>query len=97
VLTVRGADHSYRVLVEIINDGAATLDGAGTILYANTRFAAILRIPARNFIGTSSHDYICAFHREMLRNCGTDVRANTKLKCTNCPRQGHRKNFDFAG
>ena len=42
VLMLQGADHPYRVLVETINDGVATLDAAGNILYANSRFGAIL-------------------------------------------------------
>src|ERR1700721_229623 len=36
VLTLQGAEHPYRVLVESINDGVATLDPAGVVLYANT-------------------------------------------------------------
>jgi formate hydrogenlyase transcriptional activator len=32
VLVLQGAEHPYRVLVESINDGAATLDADGTVL-----------------------------------------------------------------
>lgn len=38
VFTLQGAEHPYRVLVETMNDGAATLDEDGTVLYANTSF-----------------------------------------------------------
>ena len=44
VFTLQGADHVYRVLVEAINEGAATLDANGLILYANGRFAEIAQM-----------------------------------------------------
>lgn len=53
VLTLQGAEHPYRVLVERISDGAATLDAEGTFLYANSRFAELLGASMENFIGTS--------------------------------------------
>ena len=42
VFSLQGADHSYRVLVEAMNEGAATLGEDGTILYGNARFAKML-------------------------------------------------------
>lgn len=53
VLALQGTEHPYRLLLETINDGIATLDAAGTVLYANSRIAAILRAPADQFVGTS--------------------------------------------
>lgn len=52
ILTLQGAEHPYRILIETINDGAATLDPDGTVLYANKRFAQILGIAMESFIGT---------------------------------------------
>ncbi len=46
VFTLQGAEHPYRVLVETINEGAATLDAEGTVLYANTRFARVSECPS---------------------------------------------------
>ena len=40
VFTLQGAEHPYRVLVETMNEGAATLDKDGTVLYGNASFAA---------------------------------------------------------
>src|SRR4051812_37841431 len=40
VYTLQGAEHPYRVLVETMNEGAATLDGEGTILYCNKYLSA---------------------------------------------------------
>jgi len=52
VFTLQGAEHPYRVLVETMNEGAATLDESGVILYANTSFAAIFGVPLEHIIGT---------------------------------------------
>jgi two-component system, NarL family, sensor kinase len=51
VFTLQGAEHPYRVLVENMNEGAATLDAEGTILYANSSFARILGVPLERVIG----------------------------------------------
>lgn len=67
VLTLQGAEHPYRVLVESINDGVATLDSAGIILYANSRFVAIFRVSAGDFVGTSLQSHVSASNREILQ------------------------------
>src|SRR5690349_5120895 len=51
IFTLKTADHPYRVLVEAINEGAATLLGDGTILYCNARFAEMLRRPLPEVLG----------------------------------------------
>src|ERR1700693_4595871 len=52
VFTLHGAEHPYRVLVENMNEGAATLDPDGTVLYANASFARILGVSLDRVIGT---------------------------------------------
>jgi PAS domain S-box-containing protein len=68
VLLLQHAEHPYRVLVETINDGVATLDPKGIVLYANSRMAAILRTPAENFIGTPLQDHVPSSDRTTLQN-----------------------------
>src|ERR1700749_3215664 len=41
VFTLQGAEHPYRLLVETIDEGAATLSNDGTVLYSNQSFATI--------------------------------------------------------
>jgi PAS domain S-box-containing protein len=53
VFTLRGADHTYRVLIEAMREGAVTLTGDGTILYCNSRFAQMLKMPMERVIGSS--------------------------------------------
>src|SRR5262249_4025465 len=50
---LEGADQPYRVLVETMQEGAATLDADGTVLYANSRFAELLGVPLERFMGVS--------------------------------------------
>jgi PAS domain S-box-containing protein len=67
VVTLQGTEHPYRVLVESINDGAATLDAKGIVLYANSRFAQILNIPVRQLTGSSLPANLSSEQGEKLR------------------------------
>jgi len=58
VFTLKGAEHPYRVFVEAMNEGAATLDPEGTILYCNNRFAEMLKMPPDKVIGSSVRRFI---------------------------------------
>jgi PAS domain S-box-containing protein len=53
VYTLKGADESYRTLVEAMSEGALILEPTGTILYANRRFAEIVDTPLSQVIGSS--------------------------------------------
>ena len=58
VFTLKGAEQPYRVMVETMNEGAATLATDGTILYCNNRLAALLRVPLERLIGTQFVSYV---------------------------------------
>lgn len=49
--TLKSADRTYRVFIEKMSEGAVTLNPDGTILYSNTRFAAMLNVPLERVIG----------------------------------------------
>ena len=53
VFILQGADHAYRVLVETISEGAATLTFDGTVMYCNGRLADMLGLSAERIIGGS--------------------------------------------
>jgi PAS domain S-box-containing protein len=63
VFTLKGAEQPYRVFVEAMNEGAATLDPGGTILYCNNRFAEMLKTSADKVIGSSIYRFIPATDR----------------------------------
>src|SRR2546430_10832910 len=52
VFTLHGAEHPYRVLVEAMNEGAATMTSDGLVLFANQHFARMLDIPLEKLIGS---------------------------------------------
>jgi PAS domain S-box-containing protein len=58
VFTLDSADRAYRLLVETMNEGTATLAFDGTILYCNRRLAELLNIHSQNIVGTSIHQFI---------------------------------------
>src|SRR5690348_5822934 len=57
IYTLQGAEHPYRVMVEAINEGAATLLLDGTILYSNRQFAQMLGQPLEKLIGRHLGDF----------------------------------------
>ena len=58
VFTLKGAEQPYRILVETMNEGAATLAADGSILYCNNRLAAMLLVPLESLIGTQLGSYV---------------------------------------
>lgn len=58
--TLKSADRTYRVFIEKMSEGAVTLNPDGTILYSNSRFAAMLNMPLEKVIGKLFSDFIPA-------------------------------------
>ena len=52
VFTLSTADRPYRMFVENMRDGAATLSSSGLILYANRRLAELLACPRETIVGS---------------------------------------------
>jgi len=77
VFTLKGAEHPYRVLVETMNEGAATLTADGTILYCNNRLSTMLQVPMERLIGTRLGSYVTLADQPLfsawLRKCGTGL------------------------
>src|ERR1700680_752169 len=62
VFTLRGADHTYRVFVERMNEGAAVLSSDHTVLHCNGRFARFLGRGLQSVIGSSMLDLVWPGH-----------------------------------
>src|SRR5690242_17900621 len=58
IYTLRGADHPYRLLLQEMNEGAATLMADGTLLYCNKRFAEMLGAPLEKVIGLRLDEFV---------------------------------------
>jgi two-component system NarL family sensor kinase len=67
VFTLQGAEHPYRLLVETIEEGAATLSDDGIVLYSNKSFAAFFGVPLEKFIGAPLHNFLTGNDAEFLK------------------------------
>jgi two-component system, NarL family, sensor kinase len=76
VFTLQGAEHPYRLMVETIDEGAATLADDGTVLYANRSFAEIFEVPLEKFIGAPLKDFVVGEDRELLARLIADANSN---------------------
>jgi len=68
VYTLEGADHVYRLLIESMNEGALILSAAALILYANQRFARMLKLPLARVIGQPFHHFLPREARGTLKS-----------------------------
>jgi PAS domain S-box-containing protein len=63
VYTLQGADRPYRLLVEQMQQGAATLLADGSIVYCNLRLAELLLVPHAKVVGAALHDFVAPADR----------------------------------
>lgn len=77
VFTLTTADHPYRILVETINEGAATLKHDGTIMYCNNRLATMIKLPMETIVGRSVFDVFRPDDRQRLRSILSQSRTET--------------------
>ena len=66
VFTLQGADHTYRVFVERMNEGAAVVGADQTVLHCNRRFARLLGAGLEGVIGSSLHGMVWPGDRSRL-------------------------------
>ncbi|TDQ08558.1 PAS domain-containing sensor histidine kinase [Pedobacter metabolipauper] len=50
IFTLKSADHSFRIFIEQMSEGAVTLNKEGLILYTNSSFASIIDLPLEKII-----------------------------------------------
>ena len=67
VFTLKGADQPYRVIVESISEGAATLGPDGTIFYCNRALATLLGHSLANVIGANLADFVVTRDADLYR------------------------------
>lgn len=67
VFTLEGANLPYRRLIESMNEGALTLTGDKTILYANQCFAGMIKCPLEQVTGSSFRRFLSAADQASLR------------------------------
>lgn len=65
--TLKSADHTYRVFIEKMKEGAVTLNQDEIILYSNSQFASMVDLPLSEVIGIP-------FARFIPEGCRTDFK-----------------------
>ena len=87
VFTLQGADHTYRVFVERMNEGAAVLSRDHIVLHCNGRFARFLGAGLQSVIGSSMLDLVwpddhpkldALLRRAAQRNCRGEIRLQSR-------------------
>jgi PAS domain S-box-containing protein len=58
IFTLDSADRAYRVLVETMNEGTATIACDGTILYCNQHFAELMKMASHAIVGKSIYRFV---------------------------------------
>jgi diguanylate cyclase (GGDEF)-like protein len=78
VFTLSTADRPYRMFVENMRDGAATVSSSGVILYANRRLAELLSHRRDRIVGSTLARYVAGGLPAGLADlCGRDGRGTT--------------------
>jgi two-component system phosphate regulon sensor histidine kinase PhoR len=58
LFTLKSADHTYRIFIEQMSEGAITLNMDGQILYCNSQFASLVNMPLEKVTGKSIYKFI---------------------------------------
>jgi PAS domain S-box-containing protein len=58
IFTLKGADQTYRLMVEEMHEGAATLSDDGVVLYCNPFLATLLEVPVETLAGAPLSDFL---------------------------------------
>lgn len=85
IYTLTSADRSYRLIVEAMNEGAATVSEKGLIVGANPHLAAMLGTPRSHLVGRRLTEMVAADDTESLRrlldlSAGEDSRGEVSLR-----------------
>ena len=67
VYTLKGADESYRLLFEQMNEGAVSATEDLTVTYSNQSFADLLKLPLERVIGTDLERHVVPDDRSRFR------------------------------
>jgi len=66
--TLKSADHTYRVFIEKMKEGAVTLNSKGIILYCNSQFADMINMPLAKVIGLPIMNFIPEQSKSKFKN-----------------------------
>ena len=64
VVALKGGEPAYRMLVEAMSEGAATISRNGDLLYCNRKFAELVRTPHEKMIGIAIQSLVAKTERD---------------------------------
>jgi PAS domain S-box-containing protein len=67
--TLKSADLTYRVFIEKMMEGAVTLDKEGIVIYCNSQFATMIKVPLSQVIGKSFSGFIAEESKSVYQIC----------------------------
>ena len=67
IFALKGAEQPYRIFVEAMNEGAATLLSGGMITYCNRRLAQMVHKPLEQVIGRRLEEFVAPDHLNRLK------------------------------
>jgi PAS domain S-box-containing protein len=80
VYTLEGAERPYRIFLEQMNEGAITLSLDGIILYCNSKFAELLKVPLEMVIGSAIFRWVSSSDLEKLSSFLLMSNGNSKIE-----------------
>lgn len=72
LFTLKSADHTYRLFIEKMTEGAVTLNAAGLILFCNSRFTRMLDKPLSEIIGLPFGKFVCKEYQSQFQKLFAD-------------------------
>jgi PAS domain S-box-containing protein len=80
VFSLTGAEQTYRLIVETMNEAALTVDLDETILFCNQRFSDLMKTSLSKTIGKKLADFVSPAQRQPLRMLLADAQAGAILR-----------------
>jgi PAS domain S-box-containing protein len=74
VVSLKGGEPAYRMLVEAMSEGAATLSRNGAVLYCNRSFAELMSRPQEKLIGIAVHSLVAKTERDRFETFLAEAR-----------------------
>ncbi len=74
VVSLKGGEPNYRMLVEAMSEGAVTLSRDGTVLYCNRKFAEMMSRPPAKMIGIVLQSLVAKGERDRFETLLSDAR-----------------------
>ena len=87
VVSLKGGEPAYRMLVEAMSEGAATLSRNGAVLYCNRRFAELIRRPPGKIVGIAVQSLVAETERDRFETLLAEAqkavaKGEFNLRCT---------------